>query len=91
MLKQIMAIHKFGCSAESLQNDKVENLEKELESQTNLINIKLIDISNKLETYIIEFKVQTTEGHIRLEEIQLKYGETTIMINAEVFLVINKN
>ena len=29
-----MSIHKFGYSAESLQKDKIENLENELKSQT---------------------------------------------------------
>ena len=37
-----MSIHKFGYSAESLQKDKIENLEKEFESQTKLININLM-------------------------------------------------
>ena len=41
-----MSIHKFGCSAESLQKDKIENLEKEFESQTKLISLKLNDLSN---------------------------------------------
>ena len=44
-----MSIHNFRYSAESLQKDKIENLEKELESETKLINIKLIDMSDKLE------------------------------------------
>ena len=34
-----MSIHKFDYSAESLQKDKIENLEKEIESQTKLIII----------------------------------------------------
>ena len=46
-----MSIHKFGYSAKSLQKDKIENLEKELESQTKLINIKLNDLSNTLENF----------------------------------------
>ena len=37
-----MSIHKFGYSAESLQKDKIENLEKEFESQTKLINKNLM-------------------------------------------------
>ena len=36
-----MSIHKFGYSVESLQKDKIDNLEIELELQTKLINIKL--------------------------------------------------
>ena len=39
-----MSNQKFGCSADSLQKDKIENLEKELESQTKLINLKLNDL-----------------------------------------------
>ena len=84
-----MSIHKFGYSAESLQKDIIENLEKEFESQTKLINIKLNDVSDKLETYINEFKEQNTE--LRVEEIQFKNGETNIIINAMLFLDINKS
>ena len=91
-----MSIHKFGYSAESLQKDKIENLEKEFESQTKLINIKLNEVSDKLETYtaklasyINEFKEQNTE--LRVEEIQFKNGETNIIINAKLFLDINKS
>ena len=51
MLKYIIAIHQFGYSVENLQKDKIENLEKELESQTKLINIKLNDMSDKLENF----------------------------------------
>ena len=43
-----MSIHKFGYSAESLQKDKIENLEKEFESHTKFINIKLNDVSDEL-------------------------------------------
>ena len=46
-----MAFHNFGYSVESLQKDKIENLERELESQTNLINKTLNDMSDKLETF----------------------------------------
>ena len=60
-----MSIHKFGYSAESSQKDKIEKLEKELESQTKLINIKLNEMqstingmTDKLETNINEFKEQ---------------------------------
>ena len=41
-----MSIHKFGYSAESLQKDKIENLDEEFESQTKLINIKLNDLQS---------------------------------------------
>ena len=91
-----MSIHKFGYNAESLQKDKIENLEKEFESQTKLINIKLNDVSDKLETYtaklasyINEFKEQNTE--LRVEEIQFENGETKIIIIAKLFLDINKS
>ena len=63
-----MSIHKIGCSVESLQKDKIEYLENEFESQTKLYNIKLIDISNQLETYINGFKEQNTE--VRTEGIE---------------------
>ena len=43
-----MSLHKFGYSVESVQKDKIENLEKELESQPKLNNIKLNDISDKI-------------------------------------------
>ena len=56
-----MSIHKFGYSVESLQKDKIESLEKDFESQTKLTNIKLKNISDKLETYNNEYKEQNTE------------------------------
>ena len=88
-----MSIHKFDYSAENLQKDKIENLENELESQTKLINIKLNDVSDKLETYINEFKEQHTElrTEMRVEEIQFTNNETQIVVNAKLFLDINKS
>ena len=80
-----MSIHKFGYSAESLQKDKIENLEKELESQTKLINLKLNDLSNTLEN----FDMQNTFGS--LQEIIFDNGETQIVVNAKLFLDINKS
>ena len=80
-----MSIHKFGYSAESLQKDKIENLEKELESQTKLINLKLNDLSNTLEN----FDMQSTFGN--LQEIIFHNGETQIVVNAKLFLDINKS
>ena len=80
-----MSIHKFGYSAESLQKDKIENLEKELESQTKLINLKLNDFSNTLEN----FDMQSTFGN--LQEIIFDNGETQIVVNAKLFLDINKS
>ena len=80
-----MSIHKFGYSAESLQKDKIENLEKELKSQTKLINLKLNDLSNTLEN----FDMQSTFGN--LQEIIFDNGETQIVVNAKLFLDINKS
>ena len=80
-----MSIHKFGYSAESLQKDKIENLEKELESQTKLINLKLNDLCNTLEN----FDMQSTFGN--LQEIIFDNGETQIVVNAKLFLDINKS
>ena len=77
-----MSIHKFGYSAESLQKDKIENLEKEFESQTKLINLKLINISDKLENF---------ENLQSVQEINFDDGETKIVVNAKLFLDINKN
>ena len=45
-----MSIHRFGFSTESLQKDKTDNRQKELESQAKLFNIKVMDMSDKLET-----------------------------------------
>ena len=80
-----MSFHKFGYSAESLQKDKIENLEKELESQTKLINLKLNDLSNNLEN----FDMQSTFGN--LQKIIFDNGETKVVVNAKLFLEINKN
>ena len=77
-----MSIHKFGYSAESLQKDKIENLEKEFESQTKLSNIKLINISDKLENF---------ENLQSVQEIKFDDGETKVVVNAKLFLDINKN
>ena len=65
-----MATHKIGYSVESLQKGKNENLEEELESQTKLINIKLIDMSDKLEKHNIETNnLNDTGGALRVQEI----------------------
>ena len=77
-----MSIHKFGYSAESLQKDKIENLEKELESQTKLINIKLFDMSDKLENF---------KNLQNVQEINFDDGEIKVVVNAKLFLDINKN
>ena len=61
-----MSIHKFGYSAESLQKDKIENLEKELESQTKLINIKLKDMQSTING--MTYNLQNTK--LRVQEIR---------------------
>ena len=78
-----MSIHKFGYSAESLQKDKIENIEKELESQTKLINIKLIDMQSTINGM--------TDNLQSVQEINFDDGETKVVVNAKLFLDINKN
>ena len=78
-----MSIHKFGYSAESLQKDKIENLEKELESQTKLFNIKLIDMQSTINGM--------TDNLQSVQEINFDDGETKVVVNAKLFLDINKN
>ena len=78
-----MSIHKFGYSAESLQKDKFENLEKELESQTKLFNIKLNDMQSSINGM--------TDTLQSVQEIKFDDGETKVVINAKLFLDINKN
>ena len=78
-----MSIHKFGYSAESLQKDKIENLEKELESQTKLINLKLNDMQSTINGM--------TDNLQSVQEINFDDGETKVVVNAKLFLDINKN
>ena len=78
-----MSIHKLGYSAESLQKDKIENLEKELESQTKLINIKLNDMQSTINGM--------TDNLQNVQEINFDDGETKVVVNAKLFLDINKN
>ena len=78
-----MSIHKFGYSAESLQKDKIENLEKELDSQTKLINIKLIDMQSTINGM--------TDNLQSVQEINFDDGETNVVVNAKLFLDISKN
>ena len=78
-----MSIHKFGYSAESLQNDKIDNLQKELESQTKLINIKLNDMQSTINGM--------TDNLQSVQEINFDDGETKAVVNAKLFLDINKN
>ena len=84
-----MSIHKFGYSAESLQKDKIENLEKEFESQTKLINIKLYDMQSTING--MTDSLQNTEGALRVQEINFDDGETKVVVNAKLFLDIKKN
>ena len=81
-----MSIHKFGFSAESLQKDKIENLEKEFESQTKLINIKLNDLQSTFGDKLKKFN-----NLQNIEEIQFINDETQIVVNAKLFLDINKS
>ena len=78
-----MSIHKLGYSAESLQKDKVENLEKEFESQTKLINLKLNDMQSTINGM--------TDNLQSVQEINFDDGETKVVVNAKLFLDITKN
>ena len=78
-----MSIPKFGYSAESLQKDKIENLEKEFESQTKLINIKLNDMQSTINGM--------TDNLQSVKEINFDDGETKVVVNAKLFLDINKS
>ena len=78
-----MSIHKFGYSAESLQKDKIENLEKELESQTKLTNLKLNDMQITINGM--------TDNLQSVQEINFDDGETKVVVNAKLFLDMNKN
>ena len=81
-----MSFHKFGYSAESLQKDKIENLEKEFESQTKLINIKLNDLQSTFGDKLKKFN-----NLQNIEEIQFINDETQIVVIAKLFLDINKS
>ena len=81
-----MSIHKFGYSAESLQKDKIENLEEEFESQTKLINIKLNDLQSTFGDKLKKFN-----NLQNIEEIQFINDETQIVVKAKLFLDINKS
>ena len=81
-----MSIHKFGYSAESLQKDKIENLEKEFESQTKLFNIKHNDLQSTFGDKLKKFN-----NLQNIEEIQFINNETQIVVNAKLFLDINKS
>ena len=78
-----MSIHKFGYSADSLQKDKIENLEKEMESQTKLINLKLNNMQSTINGM--------TDNLQNVQEINFDDGETKVVVNAKLFLDKNKN
>ena len=84
-----MSIHKFGYSAERLQKDKFENLEKELESQTKVVNIKLNDMQSTING--MTDNLQSTEGALGVQENYFDDGETKVVVNAKLFLDKNKN
>ena len=77
-----MSIHKFGYSAESFQKDKIENLEKEFESQTKLFNMKPIDMQSTINGM--------TDNQQSVQEIKFDDGETKVVVNAKLFLDIKK-
>ena len=77
-----MAIYKFGHSVESLHKDKIENLEKELKSQTKLLNKKLNDMSDKLEKF---------NNLQNVQEIQFTFNEKNMILIAKLILDINKH
>ena len=90
-----MSIHEFGYSAESLQKDKIENLEKEFESQTKLFNIKLNDIQQSwlhMQNTIngMSGKLENFENLQSVQEINFDNSETNVVVNAKFFLHINK-
>ena len=84
-----MSIHTFGYSAESLQKDKIENLEKEFDSQSKLFNIKLINMQSTISG--ISDKLENFENLQSVQEINFDDGETKVVVNAKLFLDINKN
>ena len=63
-----MVYHNFGYCVESLQNDKIDNLQKELESQTKLIDTKLIDLRSGFGMRSDKFEI--------IQEINFDDGET---------------
>ena len=73
-----------------MPKDKIENLEKEFESQTKLFNIKLIDMQSTING--MTDNLQNTEGALRVQEINFDDGETKVVVNAKLYLDIkNKN
>ena len=79
-----MSIHTVAYSVESLQKDKIENLEKELETQTKLHNINLNDLSNNFENF------DNTGGALHIQQLTFDNGETKVLVNAKMFVDKNK-
>ena len=65
-----------------MQNDSIDNLQKELESQTKLINIKLNDMRS---AFCMSNKLQN------IQEINFDDGETKVVVNAKLFSHIKNN
>ena len=96
-----MSIHKFSYSAESLQKDKIENLEKEFESQTKLINIKLNDMQSTISGVydkLEKFNTQSAFGNLQNTELRTEgvlhtegalHVEEIQFINDETQIVVN--
>ena len=76
-----MSCDKIGYNVESLHKDKIENLEKELESQTKLITIKPSDMQQSW----LEEKIEI------IKEINFDDGETKVVVNAKLFLGMKKD
>ena len=72
-------VPSIGYSVQSLQKDKIENLEKELESQTKLFNLKLNKLSNNIENFDT------------IQQLTFENVETKVLVNAKTFVDINKN
>ena len=61
----------------------IENLKKQLESQTKLINLKPNDMQSTINGM--------TDNLQNVQEINFDDGETKVVVNAKLFLDINKN
>ena len=68
------------------KKNKIENLEKEFDSQTKLINMKLNDLQSTFGDKLKKFNTLQN-----IEEIQFINDETQIVVNAKLFLDINRS
>ena len=66
----------FGRSAESLQKDKIQNLEREMESQKKLFCISIISLEKLILKELL--------AHV-LQEIEFKYVETKVLVSSKLF------